>query len=652
MPDLATGAAVAFTTQTALEQTTSATELGHSATVLRTSTGNSTLGSSWGGTSTEGTYSSPGLSGISMRAHALVPVGSDGLSYAFNNNPTNYIGDYSWTANDLLGGGSSAAPEAQGFSRNFDTSLTTQKTIAATAGASTTNSDNAGSAGSNAGAYGSNGGSTSYSSSGNNSYGTGNGGSSGSAAEAEAEAMFGPAGLHFIKTTGMIIANGDAAAMKSVTNQIASAIAKFIVCDGNSCASDEHFVGAVYTPESYVDGHWALEPELVSKGYTVQTAGQSGGMSPELADATDEALEDEVTRLMKVIAKLNHEIDDLDKELERLHTNEGAERNIKRKESRRLGKSLNRRDAAILLDNAQQRTGRSPTGNLVATSFTGFADIRKGNTYANAWNEPWVQEAQYYCYAVAIGSGAIIVVWVAAPAAIAGGKAVASGASFAYAQPILAANLTGAYLARNPGVLQEGLEGGTAFVMAYSETGSVVDATASAGISLLPSAPVTVYQVKALSKAQGVNYTGFKVKICVESQGAGEVAPDSGLSRTIYRSMTEGSDGLPKTGPTARQLGVRPHDDIPVTGGNVSPMTGGMSVAPDTPGNLPSHRRPPSLGGTGKDPVWEFDLNNLGDGVRFRQDSQTHGLLEPGSVMSIDEFQKALAELAKYWSKR
>ena len=44
MPDMMTGAAVAITSETALVQTTSATELGHSATVLRTSTGSSTLG--------------------------------------------------------------------------------------------------------------------------------------------------------------------------------------------------------------------------------------------------------------------------------------------------------------------------------------------------------------------------------------------------------------------------------------------------------------------------------------------------------------------------------------------------------------------------------------------------------------------------------
>ncbi len=63
MPDMMTGAAVA---ETELEQTTSASELNHSATVLRTSTGSSTLGNSWGSTSTAGTYASPGVSGISM----------------------------------------------------------------------------------------------------------------------------------------------------------------------------------------------------------------------------------------------------------------------------------------------------------------------------------------------------------------------------------------------------------------------------------------------------------------------------------------------------------------------------------------------------------------------------------------------------------
>ena len=597
-----------------------------------------------------------------MRAHALVPVGSDGLSYAFNNNPTNYVGDYSWTANDLLGGGSSAAPEAQGFSRNFDTSLTTQKTLAATAGASTTNSDNAASAGSGAGAYGSNGSSTSYGSSGTTSYGTGSGGgfatygTSGTAQSAPGEDGLHTldvhhrpdkdAGLMYIQPTGKIVQGGDAAASRSLgqTNQMADA-AGFPHCDGNSCGG----VDDILTPDGQPDNK---DDGLLRDGTPVRTAagGDAHGMPKVLDDAVDEARDKEMEARYDTIGRIDIERNRI-AEAEKQDELNGHFTKRRQRDAQREALLRARESESNIINDLHRERGQYPNQAITSLGVSTTPD-NYGNTYANASQEPWVQNGQYYCYAVAIGSGAIIVVWVAAPAAIAGGKAVASGASFAYAQPILAANLAGAYLARNPGVLQEGLEGGTAFVMAYSETGSVVDATASAGISLLPSAPVTVYQVKALSKAQGVNYTGFKVKICVESQGAGEVAPDSGLSRTIYRSMTEGSDGLPKTGPTARQLGVRPHDDIPVTGGNVSPMTGGMSVAPDTPGNLPSHRRPPSLGGTGKDPVWEFDLNNLGDGVRFRQDSQTHGLLEPGSVMSIDEFQKALAELAKYWSKR
>ncbi len=281
--NLVTWAPVVFTTQTALEQTTSATELGHSATVLRTSTGSSTMGNSWGWTSTEGTYSSPGLSGISMRAHALVPVGSDGLSYAMNNNPTNYIGDYLWTATDLLGGGSSAAPEAQGFSRNVGAPLATQTTYAATAGSSTTNSDHAGSFNSE-----------NYGSSGTTSYGTGSGGSDGSAGETAAGALFGPAGLIFVKTAGMIIEMGDDAAIKSLTNQIASGQATFIVFDGNSCAE------VTFTTSS---GRHPGELLLLGSNGSVigvQAAGQAVGMPPELADGTIETLEEveeEIARL-------------------------------------------------------------------------------------------------------------------------------------------------------------------------------------------------------------------------------------------------------------------------------------------------------------------------------------------------------------------
>lgn len=121
--------------------------------------------------------------------------------------------------------------------------------------------------------------------------------------------------------------------------------------------------------------------------------------------------------------------------------------------------------------------------------------------------------------------------------------------------------------------------------------------------------------------------------------------------RMVFRAMREDPAGGPLVGPTARTLGVRPGDDIPVVGGRVGPGTGGLSVAPGVPSNLPDHRRPPQFGGTGKDPVWEIDADSLGGDVAFRQDKPTHGLFEPAREMSIDEFQEALADLASRWVK-
>lgn len=122
-------------------------------------------------------------------------------------------------------------------------------------------------------------------------------------------------------------------------------------------------------------------------------------------------------------------------------------------------------------------------------------------------------------------------------------------------------------------------------------------------------------------------------------------------TRKVYRAMKEDPDGGPMVGPTARTLGVRPGDDIPVVAGRVKPGTGGMSVAPDGPMNLPDHRRPPKLGGSGKDPVWEITIDSLGHDVVYRQDKPNHGLFEPAREMSIDEFQEALAALAPRWTQ-
>src|SRR5262249_47423529 len=110
--------------------------------------------------------------------------------------------------------------------------------------------------------------------------------------------------------------------------------------------------------------------------------------------------------------------------------------------------------------------------------------------------------------------------------------------------------------------------------------------------------------------------------------------------------MTPATDGLPLVGRSARALGVRtPNEstnpDVTATDAAdiIQPGTGGMSVAPNDPANLPRLRRPPVLGGTGKDPVWEIDTDDLGPDLQFRQDSTTHGLIEPARPMTLAEYE-------------
>ena len=118
-----------------------------------------------------------------------------------------------------------------------------------------------------------------------------------------------------------------------------------------------------------------------------------------------------------------------------------------------------------------------------------------------------------------------------------------------------------------------------------------------------------------------------------------------------HRGMTEEA-GSPRLGETARSLGVRLGTDIAVSpGGLVVPGAGGMSVAPKTPMNLPVHRRPRLLLGTGRDPVWGIHESALGSLLIFHQDSPTHGNIEPALPMPFDNFQKAISELRQNWLK-
>lgn len=110
--------------------------------------------------------------------------------------------------------------------------------------------------------------------------------------------------------------------------------------------------------------------------------------------------------------------------------------------------------------------------------------------------------------------------------------------------------------------------------------------------------------------------------------------------------------GNPKVGDTARTLGVRINvenvDIVVDANGMVHPNTGGMSVSPRI-ADLLAHRRLSEFGGTGKDPVWRTNINDLGPELVYVSDSPTHGTIQPTKTMTIEEYQKALANIK--WRK-
>lgn len=117
--------------------------------------------------------------------------------------------------------------------------------------------------------------------------------------------------------------------------------------------------------------------------------------------------------------------------------------------------------------------------------------------------------------------------------------------------------------------------------------------------------------------------------------------------------MQRDDGGMPVVGESARRLGVRPEIDIePDTESLVQPASGGMSVSPGHPRNLPRHRKPPEWGGTGLDQVWEISEGELGDDLVYRPDPDRpdiHGFVEPARPMTFAEYQGALAGTRLMW---
>ncbi len=132
----------------------------------------------------------------------------------------------------------------------------------------------------------------------------------------------------------------------------------------------------------------------------------------------------------------------------------------------------------------------------------------------------------------------------------------------------------------------------------------------------------------------------------------------------IFRSML--ADGAkPRVGFESKMLGVRiapnSHADIAVDeNGNVHPNTGGMSVVPEWR-KLPWHLIPKRLDKRGRGPVglicWrlgtgDFKDDRINEALMLRVDPNSpgkHGFVEPGRVMTIAEYQAALAATQDEW---
>src|SRR5262245_50629772 len=116
--------------------------------------------------------------------------------------------------------------------------------------------------------------------------------------------------------------------------------------------------------------------------------------------------------------------------------------------------------------------------------------------------------------------------------------------------------------------------------------------------------------------------------------------------------MKTAADGLPDVGDTFGKLGVRParpgaKGDVPAVNPSdlVGPGLGGMSVAADSPDNLPAHMRPPLA----RHPVWEIDTADLGAGLLASPAGPPHHHVEAAREMTLDELQTLLAATRTRW---
>lgn len=117
----------------------------------------------------------------------------------------------------------------------------------------------------------------------------------------------------------------------------------------------------------------------------------------------------------------------------------------------------------------------------------------------------------------------------------------------------------------------------------------------------------------------------------------------------LYRNMRRDGD-RPVVGPGG--LVIRPGVDVETLDCDeeVSPEGGGLSTAPGNPLLLPVYRRPLSLGGTSKHPVWSIPRGHLPPyRLTSRTDSTTHETVLPAEAMTLKNFESHLHDTVQDW---
>lgn len=137
-------------------------------------------------------------------------------------------------------------------------------------------------------------------------------------------------------------------------------------------------------------------------------------------------------------------------------------------------------------------------------------------------------------------------------------------------------------------------------------------------------------------------------------EGTGQVPPEV-FDQPMFRAMKQDSDGYPLVGRSGRTLGVRVDGTFPdlaiAEDGTIAPGTGGMSVALEKSENLPKHRRPRSLGGEGRDPVFRMFSAMLPETLLLRPDRHPHAYIEPITRGPLPDYESALAATRNHWDK-